>query len=366
MAVSQPALTQAIHKLEAQLGEALFERSATGVFPTEAGRILVTRIDKALGHLASAERALDIKPRLGRRATTTQMHALIAVVQAVSMSLAARRMGISQPSVHRAVRDLEKLTGCALFLRVPHGVEPTRQARELSRAASLAFSEIRQGLASIREQRGLMDGQVRVGSLPYARSHLLPIAATALLEKFPALKLKIVDGSYAELLGLLRQGDIDMIIGALRLPPPVSDIRQEKLFSDALSIVVRAGHPILQERSPSPTRLAGLAWIVPRESTPARMHFKAFFERERLSEPANTIECSSLVATRGLLLRGNRAALLPAGQVRYEVEKGDLVVLPKPLPGTERPIGLAMRAEFEPTVAQAELIAFLRKAARRG
>ena len=46
--VSQPAVTQGIAKLEAQIGQQLFERRADGMSPTEAALILAPRADAAL------------------------------------------------------------------------------------------------------------------------------------------------------------------------------------------------------------------------------------------------------------------------------------------------------------------------------
>jgi DNA-binding transcriptional LysR family regulator len=56
VSLSQPALTQGLAKLEAQLGAALFDRRADGMLPTEAGRALASRAEAAFAHLAGAVR----------------------------------------------------------------------------------------------------------------------------------------------------------------------------------------------------------------------------------------------------------------------------------------------------------------------
>jgi DNA-binding transcriptional LysR family regulator len=293
--------------------------------------------------------------------TTVQLRALIAVVEAGSYSMAARRLSLSQPSVYRVAREFERLSGCALFRPLPQGLEATPIARALARAASLAFVEIRQGLDELRERRGLIDGRVLVGSLPLARTYLLPTAVNQLLSRYPDIKLRIVDGAYGELLHGLRHGQLDCIIGALRLPPPSLDIVQESLFSDPLSIIVRPRHPILQGAPPDATSLARFDWVVPREGTPARSHFAAFFETAGVPVPTRVIECSSLVATRGLLIQSDRLALLSKAQVRYEVAANLLAVLPAPLPGTNRPIGITTRRDWQATKTQAAFLAILRR-----
>jgi DNA-binding transcriptional LysR family regulator len=357
--LSQPAVTQALAHFETMLQQRLFERTATGMTPTQATSLLADRIDRAFAWLMAADRVLGGAAPLHRRVTRVQLQSLMAAVDSESISLAARKLGVRQPSVTRALRDLETLCGRQLFTRSPHGIDASREARELARFAGLAFAEIQQGLDVFRESHGQIDGRIVVGSLPLARSALLPTAVTKLLDRHPEVKLKIVDGPYAELLHELRFGHLDCIVGALRFPPP-ADVQQEELFRDPLSIAVRPGHPLLTRESLGPDDFAGLDWILPPEGTPAREHFSSFFDAMTSRPPRHIVECSSLIAVRGLLLRSDRAALLSAAQVRYEVRSGQLAMLGGPLAQTARPIGLALRADWRPTVAQGDFLDLLR------
>lgn len=366
---SQSALTMAVRKIESQVGETLFERHPGGMATTGAGRVFVARVERAFDWLRQVPQGLSGRrgARVGqdwyRAVTSTQLRALVAVVQQGSFSLAARQLGLSQPSVHRAARDLELVLALPLFTAAAQGVEPTREARHVARHVSLAFYEIRQGLEEMAELRGRASGCLRVASLPLARSHLLPESISRILERHPDLRVSIVDGPYAELLHELRMGQVDLILGALRRPDPSPDIAQELLFEDPLSIVVRAGHPLLSGRRPDARTLARLEWVMPRTGTPARDYVADYFAAQGVEEPAHIVECSSLVATRGLLLRSDRAALLSADQVQFEVESGRLAVLVQDLPGTRRAIGLSTRAGWKPTRVQTEYVELLRSLA---
>jgi DNA-binding transcriptional LysR family regulator len=354
--LTQPAVTHAIAKLEALLGNPLFERASSGMIPTGAGRQFVARIGRAMDWLKAGERAFSPAPALHRLATTVQLSALIAVVDGGGFSVSSRALGMAPQSIQRAVHDLETLCARPLFLRSPYGLEPTREARALARTASLAFAEIRQGMDEVREYLGFMDGRISIGCLPLARTHLLPTAVTRLLAQFPEAKVQIFDGSYPELLHGIRHGRLDLILGALRDPVPTTDIRQEACFLEPLWIVVRSGHPILADPAPSLKKLAALDWIVPREGTPTRTHFINFFTASGLAVPLHVIECSSLVAARGMLVQSDRAAILSLSQIRYETLSGQLAVLPHPLPGSHRPIGLTFRNEWQPTRVQAAFL----------
>ena len=76
------------------------------------------------------------------------------------------------------------------------------------------------------------------------RARLLPAAAAEFYAKHPEVALSIVEGSYLELVDPLRDGEIDMMIGAVRDPAPGPDLVQVPLFRDRPVIVGRRGHPL--------------------------------------------------------------------------------------------------------------------------
>lgn len=360
--LSQPAITQSLNNIEGSLGVKLFERSAQGVEATVAGRIFLRRLERALHYLQGFSSDGSGSRPWQQLFTSVQLRAVVAVVEHGNISLAASTLGVSQPSVHRAAREAESVCGEPLFLRKAGGVEPTPRARRLARLASQAFAELQQGVEEVREHLGRMDGSLRVGSLPLARTDLVPTAVTQLLAQYPEARVSIVDGPYEELLDMLLHGRIDMIVGALRQPAPVRDLQQIRLFDDPLAVVARAGHPLLAEGTAAETirleYLATLPWIAPRNNTPARRRFNELFASNELEPPAQLIECSSSAATRSLLLQSDRVALLSVRQVLPEIRLGMLATLPLSL-NLSRRIGVSLRKNWEPTRIQDHFLRIL-------
>jgi|TARA_B100000446_G_scaffold186828_1_gene214178 DNA-binding transcriptional LysR family regulator len=359
--LSQSAITQALAKLEKQLDLQLFTRSANGLFATDGGEIFLSRIERAFEWLKLVDGLIEQGSQrkgtpLYRTFTTTQLRALITVVEQGNYTLAANRLHLTQPTVHRAVKELETVCNLRFFQRSPAGVEASWKARQVARYASLFFSELAQGIEEVNEHRGQMTGSLRVGSLPLARTRMVPQGVTRLLEEFPQARISIIDGPYEEQLHSLLHGQLDIIVGALREPSPSPDIEQKLLFSDPLYLVVRPEHPLADRAARDAEELRDLDWIAPREHTPAREAFTRFFASEGLRPPEHIVECSSMVAIRGLLLESNRVALLPARQVEVEVDMGLLAISPQKLAGTSRNIGLAVRKNWVPTRIQQRFI----------
>lgn len=355
--LSQSAITQGFCKLERALGFEMFIRSHDGLVPTETGEIFLRRVDQAIDFLREMDNVLSQRGKAKsiqtyRSLTTTQLRALMTVVEQRSYTLAARRLKLSQPTVHRAVQDTESICGYKFFGKSPSGLEPTWHARQLARHIALFFSELSQGIEEVQEHEGRMTGRLRIGSLPLARTRMVPRAVAKLLEEFPEARVSIVDGPYNEQLAALLHGRLDLIVGALRDPPPSPDIVQSTLFKDTLNIVVRPGHPLENRGNISAIELRDLDWVAPQEDTPAREAFTHFFENHGLTPPEHVIECSSLVATRGMLMESDRAALLSARQVEVEVRSGLLAVSTQHLQGTGRDIGITLRKGWKPTQVQ--------------
>ena len=223
--LSQPAITQAMAKLERALGTRLFERKPRGVFLTEPGRLFRNRAERALSRirgavLKGAKTLAQARPRGFRQydllLTSAQLRALMAVSETGNFSWAARKIGVSQPTIHRACRDLERLSGSTLFEKSAQGIELTASARVLARQAQLAFSELDQGLAEVNSWLGNDTARMVVGSLPLIRSQILPNAINAFARVCPDVQIRILDGAYDGLLHNLRHGQIDFLVGALR------------------------------------------------------------------------------------------------------------------------------------------------------
>ena len=364
--MSQSAITQGLNKLERELGFDLFTRSHDGVATTDEGRIFLSRAKQAVRFLSEIDRVLA-RPRgksgapVWRSLTVNQLRALMTVVEQGSYTLAARHLKLAQPTVHRAVKDAEGVCGYKFFQTSPSGVESSWHARQTARYIALFFAELAQGIEEVQEHRGQMTGQLRIGSLPLSRTRLVPKAVVCLLKEYPESRVSIIDGPYDEQLHALLHGHLDVVVGALRDPLPSPDIIQKELFRDALSIVVRPGHALETRGSVSVAELRQLDWVAPRENTPAREAFTQFFEKNGLAPPQHVIECSSLVATRRILMDSDRAALLSSRQVEVEVRFGLLAVNTRVLQETDRRIGVTRRKIWKPTLIQRRFLELLER-----
>ena len=360
MHMSQPAVTRAVLDLEKRLQVRLFDRGARGMLPTAPGMRAAQRARVLLEHLSKgAHEAIATMPERERRAggadrfaaavPPASLKALLAVAQLRSESRAARALAISQPAVHRSLRALEHLCGASLFQKSARGTRLTDAGEVLLRRTKLAFSEVRALEGDIAAWRGQLRGRVVVAALPLSVGMVLPQAVDAVLRRHPEMEIDIVDGTYESLLQQLRSADVDLIVGALRPSSVFDDVRQELLFEDDLAVVASAGHPSLALPNPGLGDLLKWEWVVPLEGTPASAALTNAFVEQGLAAPLGSLRASSPAMTRALVLQTGRLAVASRGQALEENHAGGLLrIVPVPLPGTKRSIGVIVRGEGEP------------------
>ncbi|MBV9882608.1 MAG: LysR family transcriptional regulator [Sphingomonadaceae bacterium] len=359
VALSQPAVTQGIAKLEAQLGARLFERGPAGMTATGEGDRFSDRIEAVAGAMTAAFEAIRGSSRGGfhgteNLVTMSQVRALLALAAAGSFVDAAQASNLSQPSLHRAVRDVERLSGVPLVERRGRGVRLTRAGQRLARGFSLAVAELQ---AALDELAPADTGRIRIGAMPLARARLLPQAIARFHAGRPAARIEVEEGPHAELIERLRDGRLDFLVGALRDPSPGPDVVQEALFDDRLAIVAGRGHPLAGEQAPGLARLAAFPWVVARPGAPLLRVWRALFDDEGVPVPDAPVTAGSVLLIRGLLASSHFLTLLSPHQVSGDPE---LIMIGAPIEKTRRPIGLTMRADWRPAPAQRAFLDLLR------
>lgn len=352
--LTQPAVTQGIAKLEKQLGFPLFDRAPGGIVPREEARALSDRIDVALRLIGT------------RNATMAQIRAFVALSQAGSYAGASALTGLAEASLHRAVADLSLTVGARLVDRKGRGVSLTRRGMSLARDFRLALSELRSGLAEVDMLQGRETGKIAIGAMPLARASILPDSVAAFHARHPEVKITISEGSHLDLVGPLRDGEIDMMIGALRNLPKGGDLVETPLLDDRPIIVGRVGHPLSGDQGTiTIDRLTAFPWIIAAEGTPLRKLWRGMFEEAGVDPPHVPIECGAVITIRQLIRNSDFLTLLSRDQLAVELEAGWLVHIADAPASVCRTIGVTARADWRPTPQQANFLATIRDQAAR-
>ena len=370
LGLSQPAVTQMIAQLETGLAVSLLERRPSGSFLTPLGSMLLTRVQRLFAHVRSAlcdpvigaslsgrETAKSVENKI----TDTHIRALTAIAECGSFEAAARRLNISQPTLHRSARDLERVVRRSLYQRMARGLAPTSQARELARRLKVALTEVEYGVEEIRAAQGIFTSRITVGNIPHSGTHLLSNATSQFLALYPGASVHVLDGPYEALLDALRAGDLDLLFGVLRRPAWATDVKEEFLFSNPYAVFVGRRHPLARVPKITLRELARYDWILPARGAPRREAFEGMFAGSPHS-PTVSIEATSLEIYKSVLATTNMIALLST----IDAQLGEaLTILPFDSPALARNDGVASRADWQPTRSHQQFLDLLRKQAQQ-
>ncbi len=351
---AQSAVTRSVLELEAGLGVPLFERSAAGMSLTVYGEALLTRARRTVEQFELGRR--EVSDLLERPVPATasifsllvgvrRLAALVALTELHNMPAAARSIGVTQPAVSAAIREIEGGLGATLFERSSRGLLPSRAALALAHRVRLALDELRQAQEEIAALQGVMSGSVRVGATPFGRTAILPRAVARLLRRHPAVRVSVTEGPFDTLAVDLRAGRLDMIVAAMRPLVAGSDFAGEALLEDQLSLIVRAGHPLTRVRPLSFQELSDVDWVLARPSTPTRQLFEKAWAQHHSTAAKVVAETSSLAMNRGLLMESDAVTALSRHEIEYELRFGMLAMLPIDMPELRHHIGLIWRAQ---------------------
>ncbi|GAB3624632.1 LysR family transcriptional regulator [Mariniluteicoccus endophyticus] len=144
---------------------------------------------------------------------TKLLETFVAVVHTGSISAAARRLGLSQPTVSQQVKSLERNMGTPLFSREGGRVELTAAGRALQGYADTTLSSWRFVIDQVREAAGRDDlVDLSLASFPSANAALLPGALAELVERDSTLRVKVLDAEPPASWDLLSTGQVEALV----------------------------------------------------------------------------------------------------------------------------------------------------------
>lgn len=148
--------------------------------------------------------------------TLLQLETFMTVVDQGGFTAASRRLGLSQPAVSRAVAALEKELGLPLLVR-------RREGLSLTEAGSIALTHAREAARHLTLMRtevagltGDIKGTLSLASLPTATGTLVAPQLRTFAQRYPAVTIRLLEGSENEIRDWLDQGAAEA--GVVSLP----------------------------------------------------------------------------------------------------------------------------------------------------
>lgn len=161
---------------------------------------------------------------------------VLAVVREHSFSRAAEKLYISQPALSAYIIKLEKALGTSLFDRSCSPIALTA-AGEAYAACARRMEEMEAELENhLSDLNNLNAGQLTVGGSNFYCAYFLPPILAAFAQRYPGVRLELVDDNFPGLLRLLAQGALDCVVDYL--PEETADFAVTQLKEERILLAV--------------------------------------------------------------------------------------------------------------------------------
>ncbi|AZZ04517.1 LysR substrate-binding domain-containing protein [Salmonella sp. C3284] len=295
-----------------------------------------------------------------QRIRLRHLHTFVAVAQQGTLGRAAETLNLSQPALSKTLNELEQLTGTRLFERGRLGAQLTVPGEQFLTHAVKVLDALNTAGQALNRKEDASADVVRIGVLPTAALGILPPAIGRFHQQQKSTSLQVATMNNTMLLAGLKSGEIDLGIGRMSDPELMGGLNYELLFLESLKLVVRPGHPLLQETI-TLSRVMEWPVVVSPKGTVPRQNAEALLQSQGCKMPAGCIETLSASLSRQLTVDHDYVWFVPSGAVKEDLRQATLVSLPVPTQSAGEPIGILTRVDIPLSTGAQMLIAAIRK-----
>lgn len=301
--------------------------------------------------------------RLETRLKMRHYALLVAVDRHRSITSVAEQLSLTQPTVTRALADIEDIFMTRLFVRNRRGLEPTPAGDVVLARARLAVADnaaLQQELQAVSAGR---QGRLRIGVIPYVSTQALDAAWRHLFALRPRLALLAHEDTTHNLIQAVRSRTLDCAICRFSHDSTDDDLVQELLYHQQACLVVArpSASRLANHAALDIAQLAEMDWIFPPSDTPIRQMIDAIFAAAGRTVPVPLMEAyapRTIAAALQQLPRG--VTVLPRDVAQAVAATGAAEVLPQPLPWSLPPVGLAWLRDSPKAAVISALVAAVR------
>ncbi|ENZ7716702.1 LysR substrate-binding domain-containing protein [Klebsiella aerogenes] len=295
-----------------------------------------------------------------QRIRLRHLHTFVAVAQQGTLGRAAETLNLSQPALSKTLNELEQLTGTRLFERGRLGAQLTLVGEQFLTHAVKVLDALNTAGQALNRKEGMNSDVVRIGALPTAALGILPTVIGQFHKQQKDITLQVATMNNTILLAGLKSGDVDIGIGRMSDPELMSGLNYELLFLESLKLVVRPGHPLLQE-TVTLSRVMEWPVVVSPKGTIPRQNAETLLQSQGCKIPPGCIETLSASLSRQLTVDYDYVWFVPSGAVKDDLRRGLLTSLPIATEGAGEPIGILTRVDASLSQGAQTLLSAIRK-----
>jgi len=244
------------------------------------------------------------------RINLMQLRAFHAVATQASFTLAARTLGLTQPTLSQSVKALEERYGVLLFERSSRRVQPTEMGRRLFRLTTRLFDTEQEAATLLEGSAQLARGLLQLGAdSPY---YVMPLIVE-FDRRHPRVEIRLSIGNAGAVLEDLSEARLDVAL--LSNPPVDPRFHIVPLYRDPVRLMLPDGHPLAAGDSVPVAALAGQRLVMRETGSMTRRTVERGLAEAEIA-PGAVFEVTGREAVQEAVALGLGLGFISAGEVR--------------------------------------------------
>lgn len=291
--------------------------------------------------------------------TMQQIEALVNLIDENSFSRAGSRMGLSQPSISKHIKNLEIFIDAPIIDREQNGISLTAEGKVLYDYARKILKLRDEARYKIESSSDSGKNHIFIGASSIPATYILPTVIGRYMKSNPSCVIHIHSGDSRDVIEMIRDGRVEIgFIGK-----PVNDIKlsAEPLWNDSLMLVFGKDHPLAGSDSLTVSDLNKISFIGREEGSGTRSIIENALNKASSGIKLKVIcEMGSSEAVKEAVVAGLGAAIISVHAVKRELASGVIKAIPIKGLNIIRTFFMIHRKDFRPLSRHREFMAFVR------
>jgi DNA-binding transcriptional LysR family regulator len=257
-------------------------------------------------------------------ATFRQLRLFLALADEGSITRAARRCNVTQPTASMQLRELSLSIGLPLYEVIGKKIYLTDIGQELARSSRAMMGEWNAFIQTVDRAKGLSRGELRVAVVSTAK-YFIPRMLGRFFQTYPDIDIKLDVFNRDGVIQLLRDNKVDIAI--MSVPPSDLDVESEMFLHNPLVVIAPKAHPLVNRKKVSLSLFAQEALILREQGSGTRMMAEKFFQLNAIN-PRIRLSLGSNEAIKEAVAGGLGCAILSHHAIGATSPNTSFVLLP--------------------------------------
>lgn len=166
------------------------------------------------------------------------------IVKHGSFTIAAEALHITQPTISKAIKNMEEEIGEVVFVRDGKHIRLTDVGEVILKHANPIITQFEQLSLELADMTYLNSGKLTIGLPPMAGARFFPSVIKQFYEKYPGITINVVEAGAAKIEQAIIKGELDA--GVILWPIDENIYHHFPLATEKLKVIVHPDHPLAQ------------------------------------------------------------------------------------------------------------------------